>query len=81
MPITITETTNMLSSKLSVENLVKAEDDINAAMFQPVAAVVSPADPLVALAAKILTIKSEVGVADLVVGQLAKSTGQPTVND
>lgn len=71
-----------------MQNLVKPEDDVDAAGIRlrrrsrdAAAAVVSPADPFVALAAEVLTVESEVGVADLVVRQLAKSAEQMTVAD
>ena len=63
------------------ENLVKVEDDVDISGRRGHAAVVSPRDPLVALATEVLRVQSEVGVAELVVGELAETAAQPTVAD
>ena len=66
-----------------VENLVKAEDnvDVTRRRRRCHSGVVSPADPLITLAAEILTVQSEVGVTDLIIGELTKSAGQLTIAD
>jgi len=66
-----------------VLNLVKMEYDVDAGSLgrRSSAVVVPPADPLIALATKVLTVQSEVGVAGLKVAELTKTAGQLTVAD
>ena len=63
-----------------MQNLVEVEDDADASLSgSGLAAVVPPGDPLVALAAAIARVQSEVGRSELEVGELTESARQPAV--